>query len=83
MEVSEANCSMGGGSRGKQKRVDSPGPGAYKDRYKVTKKSGPSYGMGVKTKSNYEYLKQSPGPAAYKLSGMGGGKGWSFGGKLA
>ena len=72
---------MGSGKRGKSAKSSSPGPGSYADKYKVTKKKGPSYYMGTKSNPNFEYLKQSPGPGTYAMKGISSGKGWSFGGR--
>lgn len=49
---------------GSKKRQASPGPGAYNDRYKVSKQKSPAYPMGLKTKLDFGNL-GNPGPGAY------------------
>jgi len=66
--------------RDKKARAQSPGPGAYTGKYQVTKKKGPSYPLGIKTKSDFRYLNHNPGPGTYSQDFKSKG-GWSFGGR--
>ena len=72
---------FGTGKRDKKRRAESPGPGAYSGKYQATKRKGPSYPLGLKTKSDFGYLKHGPGPGAYTLGDMKDKVGWSFGGR--
>lgn len=57
---------MGHESRdGPKKKQASPGPGAYNDKYRVTKQKSPAYPLGLKTKLDFGAQEKTPGPGAY------------------
>jgi len=44
---------MGKEARSHKKGTGSPGPGAYNDKYRVTKQKSPAYPLGLKTKLDF------------------------------